>query len=1332
MSGTLSSDERSRQLAYQLASQRTRPTAQVFSQQPQSEHGRGVLGSALHLGGDVLGATTKYLSNPIQGAISKAVYSDPVWEGLGLRHLSTTPESQRLAIQHADSFTHAYRERAKTMNAAEKLLAGAVADPTTWLTAGTGGAILKGTGLAAKFPEADLGIRATLDLVDRAQALPIRAVTAPAKLLKTGVKAVKPEWFELGKRAQFAQTIDGLRTALEGAILSKNVKLEDLPNLDNSATTELLNTTRTRLDDLMSKGNVGAFQAELKGMSNTLLDQLETTSTGATQAAIRKHLTRTGRMTPVKQVYSETLAPDIANAATGGKQIGGVAAALKANDATRLTQELDSLVTTNGTPKWKQLRSVWDNLNNTKSDPGGLLKTEFENRKWVTIQQPGYVTRKNARFTGDIAAEGQARNDAIKAASRQSIDEVIQDTVTNKQITTTPEVENFVRERLHTATTLNPQAYQNRILIENPLYAKHFEAALASKDPLEAQGHLVNMLIEMNQRNAAFGVLHPKMREFMDRVSIKSRRSLDQTPVMSLNNLRVRNSVISDVDMQTLDGAYGNAEVQKLHDRFIDGYTKTKDIVQNHIPINDRTSAQEIWDLLDKNVITDPKERKVVEKFLNDWDLTPEAAKKASERAAKFHRPSQAKTLANMDIRTAYFDEILNKWSKEESARLGFSEKEMYGPMMAKLAWIPKAWREQALLSPRYHLANVMDMTFKSLINGINPVKLPGSAQEQIIQWGIRPPSSVYMAHDPVTLATFGANAATQAAQAGLPTGFEGKNAITGVGRIPLVGKPLDRVVVWNRQMSHALENSFRLTAWNQGTKDALRQLQPAYYAEVQRTLPGQVGVDTVKLLGDRGSARVGVEGIGFSADNVAEDVVKAGGTVEDGQRLAQLWSTQLEQASNYGATISDRIHFDYDNVSQLEENLKLPFFVPFHFFATRNLPFYLETLAADPLLLRSWYRYHELSDEEKISMGIPDRVEDMLGGVIPGGPANDGLMNHLFGPGQFLFNPLMVLSLAQQTQSLGDILEPDSGPDPPSGIMGGVGQVVKGAQALGVSVAPWVNYPLSAFGAYGPRDEQGSPIRAQPLISGAIQSAGYTGPGSELGQGALRGAMKPIREAATHAYTDTKTGSVRLDNAVKYTIIDWANDPKQRPKEWKNLPREVFVDASKDENNPIYKKALHTTRVHQFQNAMLGFVNPVTTKQVQASELETTQEQRDLGITQDDLYSDDPTMQAYIDRLKGEGSPATDQLGFGGPASYDTRTGQYVTSSGERLGDKTKGGSGKSVDYSWGGDIWGPDKPFPYSSSDLYQSYQRWRNMQPSHADTSEDAFFTHFNIPH
>jgi hypothetical protein len=494
------------------------------------------------------------------------------------------------------------------------------------------------------------------------------------------------------------------------------------------------------------------------------------------------------------------------------------------------------------------------------------------------------------------------------------------------------------------------------------------------------------------------------------------------TPRGDFSGRSAHGSYLPDSLASQLAEARNNPDIQKWEVEFEKRRSEVVAIAaENGLFVTDMTRVKDIHDLLP---VLRADDKKAVEKWLKmgGW-VDP-----ATGNIRKFQA-------------TGFGD----AWIKAAEKAAGIKPKAPPSGVVKALTKLRRGWVEQALLSPRYHVANLMDMTVKTLVEGYMPM-IGETAFTRAVRWGIQVPDEV-------------------ADQRGLMRTLQGDSLLDEFADPATSALPgaLGRLSSWNRHMAYAMESAFRSWAWAGEMKLQLDAWQPHFIGEMRRMLPADVAEKAGALLSPRGVA--------FSRQDVIDAVTDAGGTPEVANNLAGIWHRGLLEASQRGIEAANRVHFDILDQKVVEEKLRIKSWAPFHFWATRNVPYYAQTLAQHPWMLRLWHRWSEATEEHREEAGLPSRFGSML--PVAG---DDPLLKFLFGGNQVYFNPTVIISLADQMKPISD--NPDET---------GWAKMMKELGRVGLRPAPWVEIPMIAAGLHGEDVEPGNVLRHTGLASAAL-----------------------------------------------------------------------------------------------------------------------------------------------------------------------------------------------------------------------------------------------------
>lgn len=538
-----------------------------------------------------------------------------------------------------------------------------------------------------------------------------------------------------------------------------------------------------------------------------------------------------------------------------------------------------------------------------------------------------------------------------------------------------------------------------------------------------------------------------------------------------------------------------------------------------------------------------------------------------------------------------------------EEARAAFEElKDLRarGKQYTPYEWLMDAYREQALLDARYHAANILDMSVKMLLEGQwRGLLIAPSVFYRSIREGLQvPPDLIDAGINDVPAEIKGLfQRAVSAPEfkggrvdwrrvrrdlqnknyAAVRAELKKARAHTALGRIPGVGAVAGPLADLNQSLSMAVESSFRLASWYT-VLDKLRrdQVFPAFLDEVERVakvaqLPEEDATNLINLARQqsyrltpeqiRGMVRQAAPG----ADDVAE-------------HLVVWWQRSLNEASREAADQSRRIHFPIGDERVIEEKLKLRHWLPFHVWATRNVPYYVETLAHNPWLLRAVIRWQDLSEDERWRLGLTHRFKGKLDvGTL-------GFISFMVGRENAVWvNPTVAISLLEQIKPSFDSANPTI-----------FDRILSLQDYTGLRVAPWFTLPLNALGyttdADPPRFSRHTRV---------IQALTGIDPGSITGRPvrALRGQVSGILPGSRELPSETRYGSSHMDYLVNREIVNLSIEHTGRP------DHPDYIRAMVDPTSPIHQEAYRRAMRERRLTELWNFVVPVPMAMVSPTE---------------------------------------------------------------------------------------------------------------------------------
>jgi len=492
---------------------------------------------------------------------------------------------------------------------------------------------------------------------------------------------------------------------------------------------------------------------------------------------------------------------------------------------------------------------------------------------------------------------------------------------------------------------------------------------------------------------------------------------------------------------------------------------------------------------------------------------------------------------ADIALRDAYREKALDTYFQARLKELGGEKDPVFSRWLSRIgSSLPiRAWREQALLTPRYHAANALDSVIKGALFGIRPIKA-SSAFTIAEKLGMSsPPSSVLWRTQGSVWDEFASPEATPALEELLGRVSQGAGQLAG------------KLVRLNRRISQAMESSFRSAAWASELLRQLKAARPMLDATIRTEIGGQAAEDVIRALD------AAEQGVLFSPEKLAQLLRAKGATPDQVAVVQAAWQRAIDEASARGEDLAKKLFFDYGDERNIERWIGIRGWAPFHFWATRNIPFYLETLGQHPWILRAWESYLDASRDWQEQRGLSPRFSQTL-------PLfRSGFFEFLFGPGTFYANPLVILSVADQ---LGYRYTPEDAPL--------LERLQTEASRFGLGLAPWAEIPLGLLGAFG---EDWAPPR---LLRHSRLLAGLTGIDVEY----------PLQQIS-QANRESITGSSYLDSLIKRRILEMSLEETGR------AAHPDYVAALNDPESPIWKRAESEVRRRMLGQEILGMTVP-------------------------------------------------------------------------------------------------------------------------------------------
>lgn len=370
---------------------------------------------------------------------------------------------------------------------------------------------------------------------------------------------------------------------------------------------------------------------------------------------------------------------------------------------------------------------------------------------------------------------------------------------------------------------------------------------------------------------------------------------------------------------------------------------------------------------------------------------------------------------------------LMSKLHADESQALGIRPPNNWNNIMT-------LWRAQALIAPGYHVLNASDAAIKNAMHGVAPFTTSSHVNDMQAAWGQVDTEGNAIIPDAIKrnwLAYAYGNKPEAAwekvppaarALGGAALGAPGGPVGAGLGAA--YGVALPKLETLNKTAAATIEFAARSSAWLTGKGRYIQKELPGFLAKA----------------GPNSGALAAKNGIFSPADVLA--------TTGNGRAVSE-WQTILDKADAAGVALANHIHFDYSSATNLDSFLKN--FTAFHFWAVRNVPFYLQHLAEMPGLATLFARYNEISGKANADANLTQRFSGTM-------PIGDRLATVLFGQSgsDIYVNPLYYLSILQQLPKRGSAEEGS-----PADIMNQLG-------AVGLSPNPLIQVAMRKAGMMG------------------------------------------------------------------------------------------------------------------------------------------------------------------------------------------------------------------------------------------------------------------------
>jgi len=685
-----------------------------------------------------------------------------------------------------------------------------------------------------------------------------------------------------------------------------------------------------------------------------------------------------------------------------------------------------------------------------------------------------------------------------------------------------------------------------------------------------------------------------------------------------------------------------------------------------------------------------------LQNLANNKSISPELLSSAEELIGKWGVPGfqDADVQYRRNMLPQAYDALLKHFDikgKQSSA------------LSREYNWLMSALKSTALATPRNPIQDTIDAAVKTGVVTGDPIAVVQGLR------GIFAHGNVGSATD--QLAGFGDDALPGGALPGAVGGdiLRGTNSSLPVQGIaeefktgghspfrrfqdtPVVGnlsKAASAYTEFFQSWRHAVDSSFRAVAYAHGfNKYVDATARPAFMRELESRVAsaGLPRASADQLFGDL-MANNGK----FSSQDVA-DIVQA--YLPDRTQLANAlgyrWKQYMNEAAQAGIKESNRVHFDYSDIRNIDELLNKVTF--FHFWSTRNIPFYAKTFAENPWLLRAEINYSNISSEERQRTGNTQRTQGKLLGIPIPTVLGAALLG---GGGKMLLDPMVALTIYDQTRSrFVDQNQPAAG------------RYLDYIQRSGLSPNPIISEFLNASGIHGNQEPQ-DVFRYSGILRDFTQNVPVLNnirPEHWLAQG-LMNARATLTGQPTPS---TISGSTYEDYAINKQIREMAYQMTG------NSDDDRFAEAMGDPTNPIYQAAKKQVENQNVLRDLYSLISPVP--MTLESDTEALARQSAASLPQ----SISP---ATLQTLRAENSPAA--MYWSIPQNGDEAQIRAAQALGRILGPGALS-TVRSRDP-----VVAAMQGTPGALSQIYahfpafQRYNAWRAAQPEGSNTSVNAF--------
>jgi hypothetical protein len=771
-----------------------------------------------------------------------------------------------------------------------------------------------------------------------------------------------------------------------------------------------------------------------------------------------------------------------------------------------------------------------------------------------------------------------------------------------------PERVDQVAERIRSAIGDSPWFPFTSFLVDGEA-----EQALvrAMRDPSKLDEGVAQALSRMGMRASLFGVKHPGLGRVLRSV-LPNQFGPKRTATGSAALLTGRS--LSERELEVLRRAASveklrEAEAQYLRDKQRLGAVWTEIKQRTNLPgmpdWNENVlTVGDIWKVLDGIGSDAPADvRKLADEareILKRWDLLPKRKRPTFARAYKNYLKFK---IDELPVRTDLDEAFIRK-----ASRIYFEHLEkVYGvdttyldrlvrtvipkPLRDFARGLNRFWRQLAVLSVANVMRNVQDIYVRAHIYGFgNQLRDTESAFRRAAEWEIGGLPGVMI--EPFH--RFG----VETEEFEEPIDLVATRLLR---KVPGVGEVPADLLQWaadNRWQIIALaESAARGAAW--------KVTAERHFAE--NVLPAVVRRVRELGLGDEAVRSIERYGLDLNPSRMREIAQRFGAGAAQAEELATMVRAGIAEADRLGQMEAYRIFFDYQDVRRIEKELGLNAWLPFHYWATRNIPFYLDTLASHPRLLAFLVRYESASRRFREERDLPGKFAFML----PFG----------IGGGYFGVNPFAIFSIFDQFRGYPEL-------DDESGTLQRLYDL---GATIGITPSPFVMIPIERAGLVEGRFQ----TRLVPRLTQWVQTGTAL---AGLNQGRGYDPEAPVLRALTGQDPD----EVR-QYLVRRRIRELSLERTGRP----DSPQYQF--AMLDPSSPIYQEALRDVNEYLARRSFLSFFLGLPTAEAGRTEMAIRQRRGE--------YPSELT-EEQVRYLARTGDPGTAYWGISSPEQVQVSTG--------------------------------------------------------------------------